>query len=242
MQRATPAYLLFTDAQATSTATGRWRFVLESVDGRIKFSASDIEPEAARNRLELMAVVRGLEAIEEKSRVTLVTPSRYVQRGLSQGLAEWREQDWKWERFGKAVPIRDQDLWQRVDRALEFHRLTCRLWRAGEAQSCAAGVEHACSAPLAPPVEAASSGNGRRMQEAACVAAAPVERPAKRATDHTLEAEEGVLIVRRARPRRIGLHPQSPNGRSSGRLAQRVWAMCQNVVRPALAGGAPAGA
>ena len=62
------------------------------------------------------------------SRVTLLTRSRYVRRGIRRELNQWRERRWRWERFGKLVPIRDHDLWQRVDRALQFHQVECCAW------------------------------------------------------------------------------------------------------------------
>jgi ribonuclease HI len=115
--------------------------VLQAVDGSEQFEATDDEPEAQGERLELLALVRGLEALPRPARVTLVTPSKYVNRGLAYGLEEWRSNDWQWEHFGEMVPVKNRDLWQRVDRALEFHQLECRAWRfdlphaAGEDQS-----------------------------------------------------------------------------------------------------------
>src|SRR5262245_14269365 len=112
-----PHFLLFSDARRKSTAgnnSGRWRFVLEAVDGADKLEATDIEPGTPGDRLDLLAVVRGLEALDQPSRVTLVTSSRYVSEGLRYGLTEWRETNWHWECFGKMVPIKNHDLWQRV--------------------------------------------------------------------------------------------------------------------------------
>jgi ribonuclease HI len=134
-----PHFLLFAEAQAES-GRGSWRFSLSRVGEPNGFAAAAPEPIACQERLELLAVVRGLEAIDEPARVTLVTNSRYVNRGLKRGLAEWRLADWRWERFGQLVPVRDADLWRRVDRALEFHELDCRLWRfdaAAEARPAA---------------------------------------------------------------------------------------------------------
>jgi ribonuclease HI len=120
-----PHYVLYSEAGAMANAASCWRFVLQSVDGGNSLVASDEEPGTSGNRLELLAVVRALEALDQPSRVTLLTRSRYVSRGIRQGLSQWRERKWRWERFGKLVPIRDQDLWQRVDRALEFHHVQC---------------------------------------------------------------------------------------------------------------------
>ena len=48
--------------------------------------------------------------------MTLVTPSRYVKRGINYGLPEWGRNGWKWEHFGEMVPVKNRDLWQRLDR------------------------------------------------------------------------------------------------------------------------------
>lgn len=128
MKAAAPHYLLFSES-CRRREQGRWRFVLQSVDGSQQFEAGDDEPDVRGERLELLAVVRGLEALDQPSRVTLVTPSRYVNRGLTYGLEEWRSNDWRWEHDGFMVPVKNRDLWQRVDRALSFHKLECRTWR-----------------------------------------------------------------------------------------------------------------
>jgi len=119
---------------------------LESVDGDETFEASDIEPETLGERLELLAVVRGLEALHQPSRVTLVTQSKYVSRGVRNSLPDWRENGWQWERFGRLVPVKNYDLWQRVDQALQYHSLECRAWRF----DAASGGEENSDAPAAP--------------------------------------------------------------------------------------------
>ena len=124
-------YLLFSEASRDENDVAIWRFVLQEVLTNRQFSASGAEPTACSERLELLAVVRALESLDGPSRVTLVTKSRYVSRGLKRGLPQWRERQWKWERFGKLRPVRDDDLWRRVDGALKFHEMDCRLWQFG---------------------------------------------------------------------------------------------------------------
>ena len=162
MNAPAPHYLLFSEAAARSGAAaprGRWRFVLESLDGSERLEASDEEPDAAGQRLDLLAVVRGLEAIDQPSRVTLVTSSSYVSRGIRFGLAEWRENDWMWERFGKLTPVKDGDLWRRVDLALGYHQVECRTWRYDLSHAAAAAVEEAVS-PASPAPRPASAPAG----------------------------------------------------------------------------------
>ena len=128
-----PHFLLFSgvcrgDAQR-SIKPPSWRFVLESVGGQDSIEAVDSEPGVQGERLELLAVVRGLEALDQPSAVTLITPSRYVNSGLRFGIQQWRQNNWRWERFGQRVPIKNADLWQRVDGALRYHDVDCKYWR-----------------------------------------------------------------------------------------------------------------
>lgn len=134
MVTAQPHFLLFCDthlSQSAFTPTkplgGRWHFVLEQLGSDECLEAADYESATNGERLALLSVVRGLEALEQPSTVTLVTTSRYVSRGLRFGLSSWRESDYLWERFGAKKPIRNADLWRRVDCALSFHGVTCRL-------------------------------------------------------------------------------------------------------------------
>ena len=132
MSNAAPHYLLLSETQTDPDhLAGRWRFVLEELDGTGRIEAADVEPGVRGERLQLLAVVRGLEALEQPSRVKLITPSRYVGRGIRNSLATWRENDWHWERFGEMTPIKNSDLWRRVDRASRFHQIDCRVWNFG---------------------------------------------------------------------------------------------------------------
>lgn len=127
-----PHYLLFAEANVEENfrcGAGRWRFALESLDGADRIEAEDIDDDARLDRLNLLAVVRGLEALEGPSRVTLLTMSWYVRRGFSEGLELWRQNDWRWETFGQMTSVTNEDLWRRVDRALQFHVVQCRTWR-----------------------------------------------------------------------------------------------------------------
>ncbi len=100
-------------------------------------------------------MVRGLEAIEQPSQVTLVTTSRYVARGLRYGLTEWRETGYIWEHFGVQKPIRNADLWQRIDGAMQFPDVACRLLESSMAQQSTAVADEAATQldDLAVPVE-----------------------------------------------------------------------------------------
>ena len=142
-----PHYLLFCDGNASANGEnagsqrGRWRFVLEDLVSGERTEATDQETACAPDRSALVAVLRGLEALEQPSKVTLITTSRYVTRGLQYGLSEWRDNDYSWEHFGAVQPIRNADVWKRIDRALAYHQVQCR-WMANDG-----GAESADEAP-----------------------------------------------------------------------------------------------
>lgn len=140
-----PHFLLFSEAKGKKRQ-GQWRFVLQAADGSATLEAEELEPDVGGERLELLAVIRGLEALDQPSRVTLFTPSKYVSRGIAYGLEEWRRNGWTWECFGEMVPVKNRDLWQRLDRALNYHTIEFRVQRTDEAHL----GPHGATAPVAP--------------------------------------------------------------------------------------------
>jgi ribonuclease HI len=115
---------------------GRWRFILRGAAGGTALEAADEEPAASSERLELLAIIRGLEALDQPSRVTLVAVSPNIQAGLRFGLAHWRANDWQWERYGQLTAVKNADLWQRLDRLLEIHSVQCRPARKAADDLC----------------------------------------------------------------------------------------------------------
>src|SRR4029078_8485394 len=93
-----------------------WRFTIQTDDGQPCFEVADFEPEVHGERLELLAVIRGLESLDQPSRITLFTDSTYVSRGLNYALAEWRDNNWPWERHRSGGAGEEHDFWQSVRR------------------------------------------------------------------------------------------------------------------------------
>ncbi len=153
-----------------------WRFVIRLPGGEKSFEAADEEQEASAERLELLAIIRGLEALDQPSRVTLVTASRNVQRGLECGLPQWREDDWQWERFGEMKPVKNRDLWQRLDRLLGIHEVECRVKRPAAADD------------LAAPRRAALGARRLRIDQPAAKFEASRRTPGKHETNSKIES------------------------------------------------------
>jgi ribonuclease HI len=100
-----------------------WSFALATQESGGFLEATEDEPDWSADRLTLLALVRGLESLDLQSHVEVVTASRHVFHGLCYGLENWRDEQWRWESFGLLVPVKNADLWQRIDRALNFHDL-----------------------------------------------------------------------------------------------------------------------
>ena len=76
------------------------------------------EPLTTNNRMELMAAIMGLESLKRPCRVRLTTDSQYVQKGIQEWMANWKKRGWK---TAARKPVKNVDLWQRLDRASDRH-------------------------------------------------------------------------------------------------------------------------
>ena len=119
-------YLLVCQARASALSQGTWHFSLETSEGNPVFDAGDVDF-GDLNRLTLLAAVRGLEAIDGPSSVTLLSNNRYLVRSLSDSLPRWRETNFVWEHFGQRIDVQHADLWRRIARALSIHRVEACL-------------------------------------------------------------------------------------------------------------------
>ena len=118
-----PHVMLFTDGACSGNpGPGGWAFILRHPSSNKELVGSGGEPETTNNRMELIAVVRGLEALKRRSAVELLTDSVYVGKGLSEWLAKWKANGWR-RREGKAwKEIKNEDLWRRLDELVATHR------------------------------------------------------------------------------------------------------------------------
>lgn len=87
------------------------------------------EPQTTNNRMELMAAIAALEALREPCAVALYTDSAYLKQGLTEWLPRWKASGW---RTADRKPVKNQDLWQRLDAAAAPHRIVWH-WVKGHA-------------------------------------------------------------------------------------------------------------
>lgn len=87
------------------------------------------ERDTTNNRMELMATIQALEALKQPSQARLHTDSVYVRDGITQWIERWKRNGW---RTAAKKPVKNVDLWQRLERAAERHDLEWH-WVKGHA-------------------------------------------------------------------------------------------------------------
>lgn len=98
---------------------GGWAALLISGDHRKEISGS--EKLTTNNRMELLAAINGVEALKKPGTTARVyTDSQYVIKGISEWVAGWKKRGWK---TADKKPVKNQDLWERLDAAAQQHNL-----------------------------------------------------------------------------------------------------------------------
>jgi ribonuclease HI len=120
----TPEVQLFTDGACSGNpGPGGWAFILRHPATGKEKEGSGGEPETTNNRMELMAVIRGLEELKRATHVELLTDSVYVGKGLSEWLPKWKAAGWQRRERGRPAEIKNEDLWRELDALAARHRI-----------------------------------------------------------------------------------------------------------------------
>ena len=121
---ALPEVELFTDGACSGNpGPGGWAFILRHPTSEKEIERSGGEPETTNNRMELIAVVRGLEALNSPTHVKLMTDSVYVGKGLSEWVAKWKANGWRRREGNQWKEVKNEDLWRRLDELIGEHTL-----------------------------------------------------------------------------------------------------------------------
>ena len=103
---------IYTDGGCSGNpGPGAWAFVIKSYDKLTE--GSGFNSMTTNNRMELQAVIRALEAVEQinaknSETFTVYTDSQYVKNGITQWIQRWERNGWKTSR---KEPVKNQDLW-----------------------------------------------------------------------------------------------------------------------------------
>jgi ribonuclease HI len=119
---------IFTDGACSGNpGPGGWGAILRS--GGTERELSGGEPATTNNRMELMAAISALEALKRPCRVEMFTDSNYVKDGITRWIKNWRRNGW---RTADRKPVKNAELWQRLDLLTEKHEIDWR-WVRGHA-------------------------------------------------------------------------------------------------------------
>jgi len=96
---------------------GGWAAVLLHNTHRKEIFGAD--PNTTNNRMELTAAIRALESLKEPCYVNLYTDSEYLKRGITEWLPNWKRRNWT----RKGQPLKNVDLWRRLDELTQKHEV-----------------------------------------------------------------------------------------------------------------------
>ncbi|VVE73723.1 Ribonuclease HI [Pandoraea captiosa] len=123
-----PQVEIYTDGACKGNpGPGGWGALL--VAGKHRKEMFGGEPNTTNNRMELLAVIRALEALNKPCHVVLHTDSQYVQKGISEWIHGWKARGWK---TAAKEPVKNADLWQTLDAVSQKHDIDWR-WVKGHA-------------------------------------------------------------------------------------------------------------
>lgn len=109
---------LHTDGSALGNpGKGGWGFIL--IYGPHKKTDSGSIKHATNNQMELMAVIKGLEAIKEPCEVDLYSDSKYVLDGLEKWIHNWKIKNWR----GSKGPVKNKEMWVELDELRNKHKI-----------------------------------------------------------------------------------------------------------------------
>lgn len=117
---------LYTDGACSGNpGPGGWGALLISGPHEKKLCGG--ESPTTNNRMEMMAAIKGLEAIKESSDVILITDSVYLKNGITQWIHNWKKKNWRTAAGGE---VKNVDLWKELEIAIERHNIEWR-WVKG---------------------------------------------------------------------------------------------------------------
>ena len=123
---------IFTDGACRGNpGPGGWGVLLRYGDHGKKLHGG--EAHTTNNRMELLAAIKGLQALKSSCHVELTTDSQYVRNGITEWLAGWKKRGWK---TANKKPVKNQDLWELLDAEVSRHHQVIWHWVKGHSGHC----------------------------------------------------------------------------------------------------------
>ena len=106
---------------------GGWTAILRH--GRHKKELSGSDPQTTNNRMEMTAVIEGLETLKQPCRIRVEIDSEYVKNGITKWIHGWKKRGWM---TSAKQPVKNEDLWRKLDDAIARHEIDWK-WVKGHA-------------------------------------------------------------------------------------------------------------
>ena len=124
----TPHVTIYTDGACSGNpGPGGWGAILAFGEHEKELNGG--ERHTTNNRMELMAAIAALEALNRPCKVDLYTDSQYLRGGITGWIHGWKRNGWK---TADKKPVKNVDLWQRLEAALKHHKVQWH-WLKGHA-------------------------------------------------------------------------------------------------------------
>jgi ribonuclease HI len=112
-----PHVIIHTDGACSGNpGPGGWGAILKY--GDVEKELKGGEANTTNNRMELLAAISALEAMKKPVQADIHTDSQYVRNGITGWIHGWKRNGWK---TADKKPVKNVDLWQRLDAALKEH-------------------------------------------------------------------------------------------------------------------------
>jgi len=119
---------IFSDGSSLGNpGPGGWGTILK-YNGHVK-ELSGGDPNTTNNQMELLGAIKGLEALKEPCKVTIISDSKYVVQGINEWLKNWIKNNWK---TAAKKAVKNVELWQRYVEVSKIHQIEA-VWVKGHA-------------------------------------------------------------------------------------------------------------
>ncbi|MBA6418797.1 ribonuclease HI [Pseudomonas neustonica] len=116
---------IFTDGACKGNpGPGGWGALLRLGENEKSLYGGELN--TTNNRMELLAAIRGLEALKRSAEVVITTDSQYVMKGICEWMPNWKKRGWK---TASKQPVKNADLWQQLDELVSQHQVEWRWVR-----------------------------------------------------------------------------------------------------------------
>ena len=118
------AVVVYTDGACSGNpGPGGWGCILRHRASGTEKELSGGAANSTNNQMEMMAVISGLESLTRATAVEVITDSKYVADGCTSWMPNWKKNGWKRKDGARWVPVKNVELWQRLDGLLTKHRV-----------------------------------------------------------------------------------------------------------------------